>query len=48
MEKRDIDLSSITQDVELDELDVKEENDEIYRWVCILVGMIWILSLIFH
>ena len=30
---------------EIEELDVLEENEEFYKWISILLGVIWLLSL---
>jgi len=35
---------SYTENTEFEELDILEENEEIYKWLSILLGIIWILS----
>jgi hypothetical protein len=41
-----INESSFPGEPEIEELDILEENEEIYKWLSLLLGIIWILSLI--
>ena len=37
----------ITEDAAIDELDVFEENGEVYKWLSLLLVVIWAVTLIF-
>ncbi len=37
----------ITEDTAVDELDIYEENEEMYKWLSLLLVIIWAVSMIF-
>lgn len=37
--------NSVSEDLDIDELNLLEEDEEIYKWLSVLLCIIWFLSL---